>query len=84
MGVPRLSYQLPVEVVVTETVVGEVVVDVTELVVWVVDTTDEVVVVVVCVVDVVVGVVVLLPHDARSMEATRRKVRDARIIPFFI
>ena len=68
-----MFHQLPVEVVVTETVV-DVVVDVGELVVWVVDTTDEVVVVVVCVVDVVVGVVVLLPHDARSMEATRRKV----------
>jgi hypothetical protein len=69
---------------VTDTVVGEVVVDVTELVVWVVDTTDDVVVVVVCVAVVVVGVVVLLLHDATSMEATRRKVRDTRIIPFFI
>ena len=79
-----MFHQLPVEVVVTETVVDVVVVDVGELVVWVVDTMDEVVAVVGCVAVVVVDVVVLLPHDARSIEATRRKVRDTRIIPFFI
>ena len=54
------------------------------IVVWVVDTTDVVVVVVGCVAVVVVDVVVELPHDASSMEATRRKVRDTKIIPFFI
>jgi hypothetical protein len=82
-GVPRLSHQFPVEVVVTEVVTGDV--DVVELV-----TTAVCVVVVIEIVDVVVGVVDVLvveedePQDASISDATIRKLSATQINPFFI
>jgi hypothetical protein len=80
-GVPRLSHQFPVEVVFTAVVaVPVVVVDV------VLTTVDVVVVVVdVVVVFVVVALVVVEePQDARSSDATRRRLTVIQITPFFI
>jgi hypothetical protein len=80
-GVPRLSHQFPVEVVFTAVVaVPVVVVDV------VLTTVDVVVVVVdVVVVFVVVALVVVEePQDARSSDATRRRLSVIQITPFFI
>jgi hypothetical protein len=80
-GVPRLSHQFPVEVVFTAVVaVPVVVVDV------VLTTVDVVVVVVdVVVVFVVVALVVVEePQDARSSDATKRRLTVIQITPFFI
>jgi hypothetical protein len=80
-GVPRLSHQFPVEVVFTAVVaVPVVVVDV------VLTTVDVVVVVVDVVVVFVVGVLVVVeePQDARSSDATRRRLSVIQITPFFI
>jgi hypothetical protein len=80
-GVPRLSHQFPVEVVFTAVVAVPVVV------VDVVLTTVDVVVVVVDVVVVLVVValaVVEEPQDARSSDATRRRLTVIQITPFFI
>jgi hypothetical protein len=80
-GVPRLSHQFPVEVVFTAVVaVPVVVVDV------VLTTVDVVVVVVdVVVVFVVVALVVVEePQDAKSSDATRRRLTVIQITPFFI
>ena len=80
-GVPSVSHQFPVEVVVAVTVVA-VLVDVVEV------GTDVVVVVEVMAavvgVSVVLDVVVELAHDAKKNDVTKRKVIDTKIIPFFI
>jgi len=83
MGLPRLSHQFPVDVVVAVTVVAEVVdvVGITE-VVDVVAITEVVVEVGSTVVDVVV--VVELPQDASSSETTTRKLRPNTVILLFI
>jgi len=78
-GVPRISHQFPVALVVVAVVVVGVVVVVVVLVVVVV------VVVVVLVVDVGIEVdVVVLLHDAKTSDVTMRKVSNAQIIPLFI
>lgn len=80
-GVPRLSHQFPVEVVVAAVVTGaDVVVDV-EAVVAVVTGTD-VVVVVSEVVD--VDVVLDLAQDAKINDVTMRQVSTIQKTPFFI
>jgi hypothetical protein len=84
-GVPRLSHQFPVLVVVAETVVAVDVVDIGADVEVVVVIAVDVVAVLVEVVGVtVVDVVVELLHDASNNDITRRKDNDAKIIPFFI
>ena len=77
-GVPKLSHQFPVDVVVAVLVItAEDVVDVGAVVELVV-TTAEVVVVVVCVV-----VVFAEPQDASTIDATKRQVSATPITPFF-
>jgi len=76
-GVPRVSHQFPVAAVVVAVVVVGVVIWVVVVVVVVL-----VVVVVVCV-GVEVDVVVLL-HDAKTIDVTMRQVSNPQIIPFFI
>jgi hypothetical protein len=83
-GVPRVSHQFPVLVVVTTTVVFEVVfvtadvvTDVGTVVAVVVVTTELVVVV-------AIFVVALLTQDAKSNDATRRKDKDTKINPLFM
>ena len=81
-GVPRLSHQFPVLVVVVLTVTG---VDVEAAVVVVDDVIGEaniVVDVALVVTGVVIGVAKL--HDANSNDVTRRRLSDTKIIPFFI
>jgi hypothetical protein len=76
-GVPRISHQFPVALVVVAVVVVGVVIWVVVVVV--------VVLVVVVVVDVGVEVdVVVLLHDAKTSDVTMRKVSNAQIIPLFI
>jgi hypothetical protein len=80
-GVPRLSHQFPVEVVVTAVVTTAV--DVVDVVTIAVD-----VAVVVAAADVVVMVVVLVvfaePQDASTIDTTMRKLSAIQITPFFI
>ena len=83
MGVPRLSHQLPVEVVDTVTA-PDVVVPVVGIVITVVVVARVEVVVLVVVVVVVVDVVVELPQDDSSIDVTKRKASDNRIIPLFM
>jgi hypothetical protein len=85
-GVPRLSHQFPVAVVVAVEVTAAEVVDEGITIVEVVEVDDgvEITVVVVDVVVVEVGVVVDEVQDAKTMDAVRRKVSDARISPLFI
>jgi hypothetical protein len=83
--VPRLSHQLPVEVVVAGVVTAVVEVVVDEIVVVDVGAID---VVVAVVVDVVVLVLVLVVvaelQDASTIVATMRKLSAIQITPFFI
>jgi hypothetical protein len=80
-GVPRLSHQFPVEVVVAAVVTtADEVVDVGAVVELVVVTTADVVVVVVL----VVLVVLAEPQDASTIDATMRKLSAIQIILFFI
>ena len=81
LGVPILSHQFPVLVVVAVTVVAVAVVDVG--MVEVVAVVAVVVVEAVVVVLVVVAVVDEL-HDAKAIDATRRKLNNAQMIPFFM
>jgi hypothetical protein len=83
MGLPKLSHQFPVDVVVAVTVVAEVVdvVGITE-VVDVVAITEVVVDVGGTIVD--VAVVVELPQDASSSETTIKKLKPMTIILLFI
>jgi hypothetical protein len=77
-GVPRVSHQFPVAAVVVAVVVVGVVI-------WVVVVVVVVLVVVVVVVDVGVEVdVVVLLHDAKTIDVTMRQVSNPQIIPFFI
>jgi hypothetical protein len=79
-GVPRLSHQFPVEVVVAAVVTtADEVVDVGAVVELVVTTSDVVVVVVL----VVLGVFVE-PQDASTIDTTMRELSAIQIIPFFI
>jgi hypothetical protein len=81
-GVPRLSHQFPVEVVLTAVVTTAV--DVVDVVTIAVD----VVVVVVAAADVVVVVCVIVvveePQDARTSDVTIRQHSVIQITPFFI
>ena len=81
MGVPRLSHQFPVEVVDAVTA-ADVDVPVVGIMIAVVVVAREEVVVVVVVV--VVDVVVELPHDDSSIDVTKRKASDNKIIPLFM
>ena len=85
-GVPRLSHQFPVAVVVAVEVTAAEVVDEGITIVEVVEVDDgvEITVVVVDVAVVEVGVVVDEVQDARTSEPTMRKVSDARRRLFFI
>jgi hypothetical protein len=82
LGVPRLSHQCPVEVVVTAVVTA--VVDVVE--VGAITVVVVVVVTIAAVVVVVVGVLVVVfeLQDASTSDATMRKVSAIQITPFFI
>jgi hypothetical protein len=83
-GVPRLSHQFPVTaVVVAVVVVGVVVLVVVVVVVLVVVLVVVVVVVLVVDVGIEVDVVVLL-HEAKTIDVTTRKVSNPQIIPLFI
>ena len=82
LGTPILSHQFPLLVVEAVTVVAVAVVDVGMIEVVVV-----VVVAVVVVEAVVVAVVVVLVdelQDAKAIDATRRKLNNAQMIPFFM
>jgi hypothetical protein len=79
-GVPRLSHQLPVEVVVPVSVTtADEGVDVGAVVELVVVTTSDVVVVVVAVL-----VVFAEPQDASTIDTMMRKLSAIQIIPFFM
>ena len=81
-GVPRLSHQLPVDVVVTAVVTAAV-----DVVDGVAEVVLEVGVDVVVSIDVVVDVdvdVVDLAHDARTNDDTMRQVSTIQITPLFI
>jgi hypothetical protein len=82
-GVPRLSHQFPVDVVLTVTVV---VVDVLAAVVAIFVEVAEVDTVVVDLVNVVeLDVVVdLVPQDASTIDVTMRKIITIQIVPLFI
>jgi hypothetical protein len=78
--VPRLSHQLPVEVVVPVSVTtADEGVDVGAVVELVVVTTSDVVVVVVAVL-----VVFAEPQDASTIDTMMRKLSAIQIIPFFM
>jgi len=81
-GIPRLSHQLPVDVVVAAVVTAAV--DV--VVVGIIAVVDVVVVAIAAVVVVVIGVLVVVDElqDANTSDATMRKVSAIQITPFFI
>jgi hypothetical protein len=77
-GLPSLSHQLP------DIPVVEVVVTLVVVVVEVVETGATVVVWVVVLEAVVVLVVVDVPQDAKTIDATMRRVMTSQKVPFFI
>lgn len=83
LGVPILSHQFPVLVVEAVTVVAVAVVDVGMVEVVAVVVVATVVVEAVVVALVVVAVVDEL-QDAKAIDATRRKLNSAQMIPFFM
>jgi hypothetical protein len=83
-GVPRLSHQLPVEVVLTAVVTVDVVVVDDGATVAVLDVVVITAAVVVVWVDALVVVVVDEPQDASTIDATRTKLSTIQIAPLFI
>ena len=81
---PRLSHQLPVEVVLTEVVTDVVIVVDDGATVVVLDVVVITTAVVVVWVGVLVVVVVDEPQDASAIDATRRKLSIIQITPLFI